>query len=461
MGSEGGEGKIIDCSDCRQESADTTLRPGTVYPSCVTILYLYHNPSRARALNLASCLAPIQPLSTLGLGRGLLSLVTPPILHSSLWPELYAYLRTTPHQPPSVKAMTSLRPESITLDTFNNILSRYPASVPERLRDLDALRYDTIPVKVAKRKEDDDAFLSKDEVEKLVEWKLYASPASSRNSRDLHMDMDLYLKHGVFRPKLLQLVQSNPPNLIQSTIRKAFKTLLSSSLKSPSPSPLPSLKILTEIKGIGPATASLLLSVYAPYEVPFFSDELLRWMMWDEGSGWKRKIAYSVKEYVGLVERVRRVRERLGVGAGDVEKVAWVLGREGADVGVRIGQDEREVGAKGVEDGEVDEGKGILRTKGGRAVKGALMSRFTKKGTGGGRVVKKSEKRKKMDKSKVLVGFLRRTGRRKLVFRGWLFYKTSISQFWALVKQDTIISLHELIQPKNNAIVIYKLRGLV
>lgn len=59
---------------------------------------------------------------------------------------------------------------TISLETFNDILSQYPASVPERLQELDTLRYDEIPVKVASRK--DAAFLTKDEVEKLVEWKL-------------------------------------------------------------------------------------------------------------------------------------------------------------------------------------------------------------------------------------------------------------------------------------------------
>jgi hypothetical protein len=56
--------------------------------------------------------------------------------------------------------------------------------------------------------------------------------------------------------------------------------------------------------------------------------------MWDESgspAGWKRKIKYNVKEYEALVEKVDELRERLGVRAVDVERVAWVLGREGVD----------------------------------------------------------------------------------------------------------------------------------
>ena len=82
-------------------------------------------------------------------------------------------------------------------------------------------------------------------------------------------------KHGTFRPALLALVRSNPSSQIESTTRRAFSTL------DPI-SPLPALKILTELKGIGPATASLLLSVFDPEAVVFFSDEVFRWLMWEE-----------------------------------------------------------------------------------------------------------------------------------------------------------------------------------
>ncbi|KAH5165776.1 hypothetical protein HBI73_034400 [Parastagonospora nodorum] len=201
--------------------------------------------------------------------------------------------------------MSSHHITKITQTTFKDVLSRYKPAVPEKLHDLDALRYDTIPTAVAKRKADD-RHLTKDEVEKLVEWKL---------------------KHGTFRPKLLSLVQSNPADVVQETTTSAFKMIPKQ--------PLPALKILTNLKGIGPATASLLLSVAAPDVVPFFSDELFRWCMWDESgspSGWQRKIKYNVKEYEMLLEKVNVLIERLGVRAVDVERVAWVLGKESVDI---------------------------------------------------------------------------------------------------------------------------------
>lgn len=77
----------------------------------------------------------------------------------------------------------------------------------------------------------------------------------------------------------------------------------------------------------------MLLSVYDEENVPFFSDELFRWVCWDEQAGWKRKIKYDMKEYGMLWEGVERLREKLGrkVKAVDLEKVAYVCGRLGAD----------------------------------------------------------------------------------------------------------------------------------
>lgn len=124
----------------------------------------------------------------------------------------------------------------------------------------------------------------------------------------------------------MSLVQSNSVALIEETTHSAFKERLSS--------PKAAVKTLTDLRGVGPATASLLLSVASPESVPFFSDELFRWTSWDdEGStGWNRTIKYNLKEYDRLFGRVELLSRRLGLRAVDMEKVAWVLGKEGADI---------------------------------------------------------------------------------------------------------------------------------
>ncbi|KAF2199692.1 hypothetical protein GQ43DRAFT_482241 [Delitschia confertaspora ATCC 74209] len=264
--------------------------------------------------------------------------------------------------------MPDLRHNTITLEAFRKVLSNYDAAVPEKLKELDVLRYETIPAAMKQRakeaeenREEEirrgekqkvhpeskveeylDYYLTKEEVLQLVEWKL---------------------KHGTFRPSLLKLVSSNHAEEIETTTRQAY-ALLTQSVNyrtapvryCPHKNTMAALRHLCVLRGIGPATASLLLSVHAGNRwgaVPFFSDELFRWMMWDgktkdgrnvdekggKGKGWKRKIGYTEKEYEMMLQKAvdsltnldHQRRQLVGaepeVKMVEVEKVAWVLGR--------------------------------------------------------------------------------------------------------------------------------------
>ena len=96
-----------------------------------------------------------------------------------------------------------------------------------------------------------------------------------------------------------------------------------------------SITTLSKLKGIGPATASLLLSSYDPVRIPFFSDEIYRYVLWEDAKfkGWDRKINYTIKEYRALFERVAALRKRLEEASGEevsavyIEKAAYVLGK--------------------------------------------------------------------------------------------------------------------------------------
>lgn len=101
------------------------------------------------------------------------------------------------------------------------------------------------------------------------------------------------------------------------------------------------LTILSKLRGIGPATAALLLSTSDPKSLPFFSDELFRWAFWEDKTGarWDRKIKYSVKEYRELKAKVDELRDRIGREAIQVEKVAYVLGKRETDLGAMKGPD--------------------------------------------------------------------------------------------------------------------------
>ncbi|KAJ4344197.1 hypothetical protein N0V95_006275 [Ascochyta clinopodiicola] len=220
--------------------------------------------------------------------------------------------------------MPPLHVDKISLASFQATLSRYKDTAPPALSELDTLRYETIAAKLADM--GSDASLQKADVERLVEWKL---------------------KHGTYRPSLLSLVKSNPAPLIKSTTHSAFGSLAHDN------DALTALKLLTALRGIGPATASLLLSVFQPAGVPFFSDELFRWVCWGK-EGWGRRIKYNIAEYKELLRGVERICGRLGVAAVEVERVAYVLGKEGVDVDVDVdvGDEERD---EKVEDEDEDE----------------------------------------------------------------------------------------------------------
>lgn len=136
--------------------------------------------------------------------------------------------------------------------------------------------------------------------------------------------------HGTFRPSLRKLVESNSEETVEQCTREAFETYATGHQWDKS------VNMLAKgLRGVGPATASLLLNTFDGEKVPFFSDELFRWVMFAEGKGhgWDRRIKYSLKEYQDLYRRVETLRERLSkasektITSVEVEMVAYVLGQ--------------------------------------------------------------------------------------------------------------------------------------
>lgn len=120
----------------------------------------------------------------------------------------------------------------------------------------------------------------------------------------------------------MNLVSSNTEATAASTIAKA--------MSSYTPSTIPAaLTTLTALRGIGPATASLLLSVHDAENVLFFSDEAFWWLCCD---GKKDSIKYNPKEYEMLRGAAAKLMKRLGVTAVDVEKAAYVVMKRGGEV---------------------------------------------------------------------------------------------------------------------------------
>ena len=111
-------------------------------------------------------------------------------------------------------------------------------------------------------------------------------------------------------------VASNEAKLVQSTAQEAITSYRRDANAAKA------LDTLTKLKGIGPATASLLLAVHDPDKAIFFSDEAFWWLCC---KGEKAPIKYNAKEYKDLNEKARKLIDRLGVKAIDVEKVAYVV----------------------------------------------------------------------------------------------------------------------------------------
>lgn len=116
----------------------------------------------------------------------------------------------------------------------------------------------------------------------------------------------------------MKLVSSNAPSTVHDVTARAFESWNAndSDFKA-------SIKILTELKGIGPATASLILSVYDPDNAIFFSDECFGWLV-----GTDKTIKYNMAEYQTLFENSHEIMGRLNVTAMQIEQVAYVIMRE-------------------------------------------------------------------------------------------------------------------------------------
>lgn len=115
----------------------------------------------------------------------------------------------------------------------------------------------------------------------------------------------------------MKLVSDNASSFVKDTIRNAIQTY-----RKAKRNPQPALDVLVKLRGIGPATASLLLNVHDPNQVIFFSDEAFYWLC---GGMQKVPLKYNAKEYVALREAAAKLQKRLDVSATDVEKVAYVL----------------------------------------------------------------------------------------------------------------------------------------
>lgn len=118
----------------------------------------------------------------------------------------------------------------------------------------------------------------------------------------------------------MKLVSSNDDHFVDDTVEESLG-VYEQTTSAPA-----AVDVLTRLKGIGPATASLLLAVHDPDNVIFFADEAFYWLC---SNGRKDPIKYNANEYKALSQKAQELAARLGVKAVDIERVAYVLMNQG------------------------------------------------------------------------------------------------------------------------------------
>ncbi|CAI7598584.1 unnamed protein product [Penicillium viridicatum] len=286
----------------------------------------------------------------------------------------------------------SFHPRHITLETFHDLLSHYPSTVERVHREKLMLKLQSKAGKGPKRKaetkvsaapitkteldpsEEKNILEETDKFLQLDRWRYEALPkiiAERANvggqkgsapegahllKEELVDIMEWKTKHGVSRPMLMGMVKSNQDATITKSTSTAFAALPDADpVVAPSDAfPKASLDALTApIRGVGPATASLILSIATVFgdakkQVPFYSDDVYLWlclMDFPEGQNSKEQkpskhkkpngdliVKYNMNEYRELWNASQELRVRLNNGAGDapvsfidIERAAYVL----------------------------------------------------------------------------------------------------------------------------------------
>merc|ERR1739838_251950 len=166
---------------------------------------------------------------------------------------------------------------------------------PEEFLKLDRWYQNELPKKIKSR--GTEAHLVYEEMIKCMKWKL---------------------QRGKFSPRLKDLIQMNTPRLCMAETKKAFRAIMKKEdLAS-------AIAALCNLKGVGPAMASVIITAGVPDRCGFLADECMMAIPEIES------IDYTIKELLKYVEQLRKAAERLNGQGGSVkwnahlvEKALW------------------------------------------------------------------------------------------------------------------------------------------
>jgi hypothetical protein len=169
------------------------------------------------------------------------------------------------------------------LDSYESVVaSQKSATLPA----VDRWFRDELPAKIAARRT---PHVTLDELARMAEWKML---------------------RGVWRARNLALIRGNDPALVIETSTAALAAR---------PHPTTPIKLLSELEGVGPATASGVASAASPEIYPFF-DELVGAQVPRLGT-----VTFTLGYYAKYADALRARADTLGKGWTPVmvERALW------------------------------------------------------------------------------------------------------------------------------------------
>ena len=157
--------------------------------------------------------------------------------------------------------------------------------------------------------------LSKQKFREDDSWKENELPQHLQNLKYMNLEqlerlMRWKLRRGMFRPTLMGLIRRNKGKDVIEITRLAFEAARRDMIEG--------FVTLNKLQGVGPATASAILSVCMPSTVAFMSDEAM-----DAALGLPR--LYSQSQFIKFQKALKGKAKELGSGWSPdmVEKALW------------------------------------------------------------------------------------------------------------------------------------------
>ena len=185
--------------------------------------------------------------------------------------------------------------------TCEAILNQYDDMLKIKHKDLHSLNNDCESFAEKWRNDENHAFCSYDELITVIEWKFAKGKA---------------------RPMLWKKIKSNPKALVKTATESAFEKAAELNNDSSEKEIKAALEeIVTDLNGIGPASASAILSLYKPEIFAFMDDEVL------EAITGGRK--YTMNAYLQMNGECSRLAKALGDewNVRSVGKALWSAAR--------------------------------------------------------------------------------------------------------------------------------------